>query len=507
MDFESTDLDDVNMKLKRYLFTVLVCSTLLLSAFQVGAFYNETSESEVQGEGNFTISYRMEEREIVEGEEAVLDYEIENTGEDDTQDINFTVYEREGEEPEQVYRDVKEDLTLSSSESYEGTFTWQTEEGDASEHPYLLEVATQDEKEELSLEVLKADAFTVRARLEEREIVEGEEAVMNYTVKNTGEKDTQDITFTVRDRTEEEPIYEDVEELTLGSGESDENQFTWQTEENDAGRYVVEIASEDDKDDSRLEVLKANAFTVQIELEERDAVEGEDVTVNYVIVNTGEEDTQDIGFNVSFRDDSVYEDVEEGVTVSSGEKYEDSFVWSTEIGDAGRYDIEVFSEDDKDSNRFEISAEGGMFSIDVDLEDRRVKEGEEIVLDYEVNNTGEEDTQDVTFKVLDEEVIYEDVEELTLGSGQIHNGEFTWQTEEGDSGEYVLRVQGLHDSVDRNIVVEEDKDDEETPPDEEDEDEDTDDEIPGFTMISLVLAVSLLILVKSFRAKNTPLDR
>ncbi|MFW6142140.1 MAG: hypothetical protein ACOC53_06240 [Candidatus Saliniplasma sp.] len=72
--------------------------------------------------------------------------------------------------------------------------------------------------------------------MEEREIVEGEEAVMNYTVKNTGEEDTQDITFTVRDRIEEETIYEEVEELKLGSGKFDENQFKWQTEENDAGR-------------------------------------------------------------------------------------------------------------------------------------------------------------------------------------------------------------------------------------------------------------------------------
>ncbi len=508
-------MDDVNMKSKRYLFTVLVCSILLLSTFQVTTLLNEASDIEVQDEGYFSISYRVEEREIVEGDEAVLDYEIENTGGQDTQDIIFNVYEQEDPEPERVYRDVKEDLTLGSGESFEGTFTWQTEEGDAADHPYQLEIATQDEKEETSLQVLQADAFTVRARLEEREIVEGEEAVMNYTIKNTGTEDTQEIIFTVRDRIEDETIYEDVEELTLESGGSYEDQFTWKTEENHAGRYVLELASEDDKDDSRLDVLKAHAFTVQMELEKRDAVEGEDITVNYVIRNTGEEDTQDIEFRVSFRGELVYEDVDESVTVPTGEKYEGQFVWSTEIGDAGRYDLEIFSDDDEDITRLELTADGGFFSIDMDLEDRRVKEGDEVVLNYEVENTGEEDTQEITFTVRDDEVIYEDVEELTLSSGEVQDGAFTWHTEEGDAGEYELRIEGLHHSRNRTVFIEEDVDDNDRDRDEDENDrdedvddgEDTEESIPGFKLITLISVTSFLVLFKILKSKKEKLDR
>ena len=495
------------MKSKRYLFTVLVCSILLLSAFQVTTFCNEASEIEVQNGGYFTISYRIDEREIVEGEEAVMNYEIENTGDEDTQDIIFTVFEQKDPEPERVFRDVKEDLTLGPGESYEGNFTWQTEEGDASDHPYQLEIATQDEKEDMSLEVLKADAFNVRARLEERKILEGEEAVMNYTIKNTGEEDTQDITFTVRDRIEEETIYEDVEELTLETGGSYEDQFTWQTEENDAGWYELEVNSEDDKDGSRLEVLKADAFTVKMELEERDVVEGKDVTVNYEIMNTGKEDTQDIEFKVFFREESVYEDVEESVTVSSEEKYEGQFVWSTEIGDAGRYDLEIFSEDDEDITRFELTADGGMFSFDMNLEDRRVKEGDEVVLNYEVENTGEEDTQEIMFTVRDDEVIYEEVEELTLASGEVQEGVFTWQTEEGDAGEYELWVEGVHHSGNRTVVIEEDVDDKDREDEDEDDGEDTEDGIPGFKLITLISAISLLVLVNFLKSKKDHLDR
>jgi len=76
--------------------------------------------------------------QIVEGEEFLVYYEVENIGDvPDTQDIQFTVYDDDGDE---VYSHVKEDIELNGGESYEGEFSWEAEDlGD-----YSFEIAIEN---------------------------------------------------------------------------------------------------------------------------------------------------------------------------------------------------------------------------------------------------------------------------------------------------------------------------------------------------------------------------
>ncbi len=76
--------------------------------------------------------------QIVEGEEFLVYYEVENIGDvPDTQDLRFTVYDDAGDE---VYSYVIEDVELNGGESYEGEFSWKTEDpGD-----YSFEIASED---------------------------------------------------------------------------------------------------------------------------------------------------------------------------------------------------------------------------------------------------------------------------------------------------------------------------------------------------------------------------
>jgi len=402
-------------------------------------------------DSNFEVRIRSYEREVIEGDEVVVEYEVKNTGGvEDTQRIEFIIEDEVIE---------YEEVTLGGGDTYESEFTWKTEESDAGR--YEIEVSSEDDKDDRRITVLEADIFAVEIRLHEREIVEGQEVVVNYTIMNTKEEDaTQDIEFTIYDR--DDVFYEDVEkDLTIPSREEYEGNFTWQTEEGDSGRYIVEVASEDDKDDSRVTVFEDDVFAVDINIRDREVIEGEELTVNYTVWNTKEDqDTQTINFDVyeliGFAEEEIVYSDEKDVTLSEMEEYEDYFTWNTEEGDAGDYRIELTSEDDEDDTRITI-LETDIFSIDSRILDRDFDEGEEVVVEYTVLNTKDvEDTQDIELKIIDDEdtLVYEEVEkDLTIDSGETYEGEFIWQTEESDSGNYVVKVASEDDNETSHISV------------------------------------------------------
>ncbi|MEF8873888.1 MAG: hypothetical protein V5A88_04360 [Candidatus Thermoplasmatota archaeon] len=97
------------------------------------------------------------------------------------------------------------------------------------------------------------------------------------------------------------------------------------------------------------EFLQEPFFDVQIGEYDDPIIEGQTATVNYNVTNTGDlQDTQDIEFTVTDENgDVVYSEVDQDVTLDSGEVYDGSFDWPTEEGDAGEYNLTVSSEDDQ----------------------------------------------------------------------------------------------------------------------------------------------------------------
>ncbi len=412
-------------------------------------------------DANFELSIRELDREVIEGDSVLVRSNVENTGEaEDTQTIRFSV---DGD-----LKDEKE-VTLEGGDSETLELSWQTEKGDAG--IYEIEVAGQDDKEDGRVEVLEADVFAVDIRPQERELVEGEEVVVDYTVRNTkDEQDTQDIKFTVYHR--DEVVYEDVEEnLTISEREYHEDTFRWQTEEGDAGRYVVEVASEDDKDDSRFSVYEADIFVVDLNIRNGEMPEGEELTVNFTVRNTKDhQDTQQINFTVyeiieGGQEEIVYEDEEESVTIPAGEIHEGDFTWQTEEGD---YLLEIASEDDEDDTRITVF-QADIFAVSTTVRDREVRVGEEVVIEFTVVNTKEEEaTQDIKLTVyLEDEVIHEEVKNsVTIPAGEKHEGEFILRTEELEDGRYDVEISSDdHSEIQMITVGEPDEKDEEFIPD------------------------------------------
>jgi len=116
------------------------------------------------------------------------------------------------------------------------------------------------------------------------------------------------------------------------------------------------------------------------------------------------------------------------------------------------------------------------FEVDIVDYDEEVEEDEEVVVQYEIENTGElEDTQDIEFYVDDKLIQTE--EDMSLEAYRAHEREFTWETEEGDTGDHELEVLSEDDSeVVTVTVIEEDEEEEH-------------DWIPGFTFTLLLLSV------------------
>ncbi|MFW5946126.1 MAG: CARDB domain-containing protein, partial [Candidatus Natronoplasma sp.] len=412
-------------------------------------------------DANFEISIRELDREVIEGDSVFVRSDVENTGEvKDTQRIRFSV---DGD-----MKDEKE-VTLEGGDNETVELSWETEKGYAGR--YEIEVTSQDDKEDGRVEVFEADIFAVDIRPQERELVEGEEVVVNYTVRNTKEEqDTQDIKFTVYHR--DEVVHEEVKEnLTISEREYHEDTFQWQTEEGDAGRYVVEVSSQDDKGDSRISVFEADIFAVEISLRDREVAEGEELTVNYTVRNTKEEqDSQEIKFIVyefigSDEEEIVYEDVEESVTIPAGEKHEGSFTWQTEEGD---HRLVIASEDDEDDTRITVF-QSDIFAVSMNIRDREVSVGEEVVIEYTVFNTKEEEaTQDIKLTVyLEDEVVLEDVKNsVTISAGEKYEGEFILQTEELEDGIYEVQISSDdHSEIQMITVGEPEEKDEELIPD------------------------------------------
>jgi len=309
-------------------------------------------------DADFQVDIVDHTEEIEQGETATVYYTVTNIGDvNDTQDVNFTVYE-DVEDEIVEYEDNYTDLELEAGETHAGTFKWDTNETHYGE--YTLEVATQDDDENVTVTVWTDAYFQVTMIDHDEEVVEGEEVVLRYNVTNIGdEEDTQHILFRVFDEYDER-VYLDIEEsLTLGPGEYLNNTFTWPTEESDAGDYDLRVSSDDEDEEVSVTVLEQAFFEVEIVDYDEEVMVDEDVELRYNVTNVGEvEDTQNVTLEVFDEEEElVYSDKEENLTLGPGEYHNETFVWSTEGVDAGDYDMNVSSDDDSDEVNVTVLAE------------------------------------------------------------------------------------------------------------------------------------------------------
>ncbi|MFW6144738.1 MAG: InlB B-repeat-containing protein, partial [Candidatus Natronoplasma sp.] len=142
------------------------------------------------------------------------------------------------------------------------------------------------------------------------------------------------------------------------------------------------------------------------------------------------------------------EGTEVNLTALPGERW--SFVeWTGAVppGEEDQEEITITMDEDKSlTAHFDRKY---FFEVDIGEYEERVVENDPVFVDYTVENTGvEEDTQNVEFMV---DGIVEESLGVTLAADEIHDGNFAWQTGEGEAGEHELMV-ASEDDDDRVTV-------------------------------------------------------
>ncbi len=186
---------------------------------------------------------------------------------------------------------------------------------------------------------------TIDAPEDGAEFSEGDMVTVKYTVENTGDiEDTQDIVFSV------DGVEEDIEEnVIVGAGEDWSGTFTWEAKED--GDYNLLVESDDDDDMVSITVVPLEAyFEVTITEYDKEVEEGEYITVEFTIKNTGDGDgTQDIEFLVGGDSEETKE-----MTIEAGEEKRGKFFWEAE---GGSHILSVASEDDEDKVAVNVAIE------------------------------------------------------------------------------------------------------------------------------------------------------
>ena len=394
---------------------------------------DDSAEStvEVLEPAAFEVAIEEVDEEVVAGENVTMEAAVTNAGDEGaTGEIGFAVDDDQQEGVE---------LTLAGGESETVTFSYETIEDDIPS--IAVSVTSEDDSAESTVEVLEPAAFEVGIEEVDEEVVAGENVTVEAAVTNTGEDgQTQDIAFAV-DGDQQESV-----ELTLGAGENETVTFAYETDGDDVPSLAVQVTSADDSASATVEVLEPAAFDVSIEDVADEVIAGENVTVEAIVSNTGdEEETQEIGFAV---DDEQADSAE--LTLAGGENGTVTFASETAEEDIPSIAVSVTSEDDLAESTVDV-LEPAAFGVTLEEIPDEVVAGEELTVEVVVSNTGEEDaTREVRFAVDNDQA---DSEELTLAGGESETVTFASETAEDDRPTVALNVSTADDSVTGTVEV------------------------------------------------------
>lgn len=204
-------------------------------------------------------------------------------------------------------------------------------------------------------------------------------------------------------------------------------------DDNEQGHGLVDVAA-------ALGIVEEEAFfAVEITNTNSPVDEGETLTVDAEIENTGDdEDTQTIELVID-NDEDIGTVDEEEVTLDAGDVTSLTLEWETEDGHAGEYDATVSSDDDSDTEPVTVEDDDdppdGELSIDTfDVENRSNPRWTRARVTWEVSS-GEEDgeLETVTSELHDDETVYD--EEVSDVSGFEADGEHDLRTDADDLDE------------------------------------------------------------------------
>ena len=270
---------------------------------------------------------------------------------------------------------------------------------------------------------------------------EGETLEVEARIENTGAQiDSQDIVMTVAGSEE------DRKTVALDGQTAINKTFTWETEPGDAGDYTVALSSEDDEAITDARVEEQAEFAVTIDSTNSPVAGGETLEVTATVENTDDfEDTQEVVLNIDGnRTDST------NLTLDGGESETVELEWATGDSDLGNHTAEVASETDADETDVRVQ-QPAAFAVTIDSTNSPVAEGEELDVIVTGENVGDlPGNKTVTLSV---GAVERDSTDVRLDPGESRAVTLTWETADGDAGDYTAAVAAGNDSDSAAVTV------------------------------------------------------
>ncbi len=357
---------------------------------------------------------------------------------------------------------------------------------------------TMDEDKEVTAHFKEHEAyFEVEIIDYDEEVKIGEDITVEYSVINTGGfEGTQDIVLFL-----DGDAVKTKTDITLKTGEEYESEFTWEAEE--SGEQEFEVRSSDDASHGIIMIKETVSYTltaniegegeVDIDPDENKYENGTKVTLTAVPEEgwyfeewTGDHTGSEKEITITMNDDknitATFEEVKddehlltiaiEGEGSTEPEPGDHVFGDGREVaieatpdegwkfvGWTGDYEgteeeITLTMDEDKEVTAHFEEREPAYFEVEIIDYDKNVKQGENITVKYKVTNTGGlEDTQDIGLNLDGEEIASHD--DLDLGPGEEHEGEFTVEYDE--IGEHRFELVSSDDTSEEKVVAVEEK--------------------------------------------------
>ncbi len=272
-------------------------------------------------------------------------------------------------------------------------------------------------------------------------VSEGETLSVDAQIENTGDESaTQTVTLDVPG------LGQDSTSVTLSGGTSKTKTLSVSTGSGDASDYTATVESDDDSGSTGVTVLEPANFAVSITSTNSPVGEGDTLSVDAEIENTGDEGgTQTVTLDVgALGTDST------SVTLAGGQSKTKTFSVSTAGGDASDYTATVSSEDSSDSVGVTV-AQPASFDVEIVDTNSPILDGETLVVDVRVENTdGLDGSQSVTLSVGG---VVRETSEVELAGGESGVTTVTWVTADGDSGDHTITVTSDDDQSQTVVLV------------------------------------------------------
>lgn len=173
--------------------------------------------------------------------------------------------------------------------------------------------------------------------------------------------------------------------------------------------------------------------------------EGETLTVDYTVTNTGEQESPNV--DIELIAGGIVRDIEEFL-LSPGETYTSSLNWTTQSGDDSIDTVSVSSNDETESQSVTIETDS-VYKVNITSTNSPIIVGETLDVTADINNTGSSgDTKTVE---LEAGGVIRDSKDVTVSSGSTVTETFNWTTQSGDDDISLVTVQS-EDSEDSSSV-------------------------------------------------------